>query len=87
MKKFQKSPNCHRCMINFACESSRCKYCNLALCMPCYQFYKDINEQYKAHTFFIPGVGFAVICYNCQESQRVMHEIDCWLAIHGSDKK
>ncbi len=85
MKKFQKSPNCHRCMINYVCETSRCKHCNLALCFSCHQHYTEVDKKYQIKVINLP-YGIEIICYNCRESQRVMNKIDCWLAVHGSDK-
>ena len=86
MKYFQKSERCHRCTVEHACLPSRCVYCNLALCTPCYWHYTDIDEKYKIKILYLPRGGFGVVCFNCRENQRVMNKIDCWLAVHGSDK-
>ncbi len=86
MKKFQKSPNCHRCTINYAFDMIRCAYCNLCLCFPCYKYYTGIDEKYQIKVNRKPCGSMEVACYNCRENQRVMHKIDCWLAVHGSDK-
>ena len=83
MKKFQKSPNCHRCTINYAYETIRCNYCNLGICMPCYFHYLDFNAREFQMKYIHRRCGFIeVVCYNCQEYQRVMNKIDCWLTIH-----
>ena len=89
MKKFKKSELCHRCMINNAFEHSRCTYCHLCLCTQCYYHFIEFSQKYRIIAKFFPlgGDSIEVTCYNCRESQRVMNKIDCWLAVHGSDKK
>ena len=86
MKKFKKSEYCHRCLINYATIPYSCTYCNLCVCMPCYWHYAEIDEKYKIKVNRLPCGFVEVTCHNCRESQRVMNKIDCWLAVHGSDK-
>jgi len=45
-----------------------------------------IDEKYKIKVNRLPCGFVEVTCHNCRESQRVMNKIDCWLAVHGSDK-
>ena len=82
MKKFKKSELCHRCMISDAFYYSRCTRCNLCLCTHCYYHYTNIDEKYHIKINYPE-----VTCYNCQENQRVMNKIDCWLAVHGCEKR
>lgn len=86
MKKYKKSELCHRCMINNAFIHSRCTYCNLCLCTPCYYHFIEYSQKYQIQVNYLPWGSVDVTCYNCRENQRVMHKIDCWLAVHGSDK-
>ena len=87
MKKFKKSENCHRCTINYVLDKTRCSYCNLALCLPCYWYYPEFDEKYKLQfKRFLPCGSMEVACYNCKENELVMKKIDCWLAVHGTNK-
>jgi len=86
MKKFKKSENCHRCIINEIRNTMTCTKCNLCLCTPCYYHFIDYSQKYQIKVNYLPCGFIEVVCYNCQEYQRVMNKIDCWLAVHGSDE-